>query len=185
MAQYISVRASSWDLDGLVSQLNEKAAEGWTVVSVVNTGSDIAAVLVSDQAAAAPSPAPAPEQQPETTPVGLGTAVATVSEPAGWAVADTGTSTTASSYEPVTTPAAVAAPIDTGSSYGSTYGTATPVDATSSAYSAQAAQPAASTTPAGWYPDPSGRFELRYWDGGAWTEHVSRQGQQFTDPPVA
>ena len=41
------------------------------------------------------------------------------------------------------------------------------------------------STPAGWYPDPSGRFEMRYWDGSAWTEHVSRQGQQFTDPPVA
>jgi hypothetical protein len=40
------------------------------------------------------------------------------------------------------------------------------------------------TTPAGWYPDPSGRFELRYWDGNQWTEHVARAGQQFTDPPV-
>jgi hypothetical protein len=39
--------------------------------------------------------------------------------------------------------------------------------------------------PAGWYADPAGRFELRYWDGGSWTEHVSRSGQQFTDPPVA
>ncbi|MBM3731045.1 MAG: DUF2510 domain-containing protein [Acidobacteria bacterium] len=39
--------------------------------------------------------------------------------------------------------------------------------------------------PAAWYPDPSGRFELRYWNGSAWTEHVSRNGQQFTDPPVA
>ena len=44
---------------------------------------------------------------------------------------------------------------------------------------------AASTVPAGWYADPSGRYELRYWDGNAWTEHVSRAGQQFTDPPVA
>ena len=42
-----------------------------------------------------------------------------------------------------------------------------------------------STVPAGWYADPSGRYELRYWDGSAWTEHVSRAGQQFTDPPVA
>ena len=42
-----------------------------------------------------------------------------------------------------------------------------------------------STVPAGWYADPSGRFELRYWDGSAWTEHVSRAGQQYTDPPVA
>ena len=39
--------------------------------------------------------------------------------------------------------------------------------------------------PAAWYPDPSGRYELRYWNGSAWTEHVSRNGQQFTDPPVA
>jgi hypothetical protein len=45
--------------------------------------------------------------------------------------------------------------------------------------------PVESTVPAGWYADPSGRYELRYWDGSAWTEHVSRAGQQFTDPPVA
>ncbi|MFP5489452.1 MAG: DUF2510 domain-containing protein, partial [Acidimicrobiia bacterium] len=43
----------------------------------------------------------------------------------------------------------------------------------------------AGAAPAGWYADPSGRFELRYWDGGQWTEHVSRAGQQYTDPPVA
>jgi hypothetical protein len=47
---------------------------------------------------------------------------------------------------------------------------------------------AASTSaaaPAAWYPDPSKRFELRYWDGAEWTEHVARGGQQFTDQPVA
>jgi hypothetical protein len=44
---------------------------------------------------------------------------------------------------------------------------------------------AAPAVPAGWYADPAGRFELRYWDGGTWTEHVSRAGQQFTDAPVA
>lgn len=42
-----------------------------------------------------------------------------------------------------------------------------------------------SGAPAAWYADPSGRFELRYWDGKEWTEHVARGGQQFTDPPVA
>jgi len=26
---------------------------------------------------------------------------------------------------------------------------------------------------------------MRYWDGTQWTEHVSRAGQQSTDPPVA
>jgi len=39
--------------------------------------------------------------------------------------------------------------------------------------------------PAASYKDPSGRFEMRYWNGTAWTEHVARGGQQFTDPPVA
>ena len=39
--------------------------------------------------------------------------------------------------------------------------------------------------PAAWYADPSNRFELRYWDGTEWTEHVARGGQQFTDPPIA
>ena len=56
-------------------------------------------------------------------------------------------------------------------------------EATTEATSDDAA--AASGVPAGWYADPSGRFELRYWDGNAWTEHVSRAGQQYTDPPVA
>ena len=32
-----------------------------------------------------------------------------------------------------------------------------------------------------WYPDPSGRHELRYWDGQRWTEHVSDHGRQSTD----
>ncbi len=45
------------------------------------------------------------------------------------------------------------------------------------------ASPSASA-PANWYPDPSGRFELRYWNGEKWTEHVSTGGQQSTDAPV-
>jgi len=36
--------------------------------------------------------------------------------------------------------------------------------------------------PAGaWHPDPSGRHELRWWDGGRWTETVSDRGQVGTD----
>ena len=38
------------------------------------------------------------------------------------------------------------------------------------------------TTPANWYPDPSGRHEHRYWDGQAWTPHVSDHGITGTDP---
>jgi putative membrane protein len=35
--------------------------------------------------------------------------------------------------------------------------------------------------PAGWYPDPSGRHQLRYWDQGAWTDHVSNEGATAVD----
>jgi hypothetical protein len=34
--------------------------------------------------------------------------------------------------------------------------------------------------PANWYPDPSGQFEFRYWDGGAWTARVASGGVQAT-----
>jgi hypothetical protein len=61
----------------------------------------------------------------------------------------------------------------------------TPTDAAAVATAAPAAAEPEPAVPAGWYADPSGRYELRYWDGSAWTEHVSRAGQQFTDPPVA
>ena len=38
----------------------------------------------------------------------------------------------------------------------------------------------------GWHPDPSGKHDLRFWDGERWTDHVSSAGQQHRDPlPVA
>ena len=40
---------------------------------------------------------------------------------------------------------------------------------------------AAAATPS-WAPDPSGRNELRYWDGRAWTADVSTGGVQSVDP---
>lgn len=39
-------------------------------------------------------------------------------------------------------------------------------------------------TAAGWYPDPTGRYEHRYWDGHRWTDHVGSDGQQQVDPLV-
>lgn len=33
-----------------------------------------------------------------------------------------------------------------------------------------------------WYPDPTGRFQFRYWDGAAWTQHVARDGTPYSDP---
>jgi hypothetical protein len=38
---------------------------------------------------------------------------------------------------------------------------------------------------AGWYPDPTGRNEHRYWDGSAWTDQVSTAGRQARDPVAA
>src|SRR5439155_10777943 len=36
--------------------------------------------------------------------------------------------------------------------------------------------------PAGWYPDPTRRHELRYWDGYTWLDNVSDKGAAATDP---
>jgi hypothetical protein len=34
----------------------------------------------------------------------------------------------------------------------------------------------------GWYADPLGRFELRYYNGATWTADVSTGGERFVDP---
>lgn len=34
----------------------------------------------------------------------------------------------------------------------------------------------------GFFEDPLGRHELRYWDGARWTEYVKEHGERFTDP---
>jgi hypothetical protein len=40
--------------------------------------------------------------------------------------------------------------------------------------------------PEGWYADPAGRFQHRWWDGVQWTQHVSTNGSTGTDPqPMA
>ena len=51
----------------------------------------------------------------------------------------------------------------------------------STAVRSRAAQ-AFAASPAGWQPDPAGRYQARYWDGGRWTEHVITDGTQTTDP---
>jgi uncharacterized protein DUF4328/uncharacterized protein DUF2510 len=39
--------------------------------------------------------------------------------------------------------------------------------------------------PAGWFPDPGGRHEHRYWDGAEWTDHVADRGVGGVDPVAA
>jgi hypothetical protein len=36
--------------------------------------------------------------------------------------------------------------------------------------------------PAAWYPDPTERHELRYWNGVVWSPHVATAGRVSTDP---
>ncbi|HET9601891.1 MAG TPA: DUF2510 domain-containing protein [Acidimicrobiales bacterium] len=267
MFEYSSVSASSYDPAALVAKLNEAAADGWDVVSIVPTGGDVSAFLrregstsedeiaaedgmvaavlaeeavldeelaeeaavldeelaeeavldeeLADDAAAqewsagdtaalavlADGEAGA-STDTETTAAEVVETVevtevpqaeetaeeAAIEEPAGWAVAPESPADTAKDTAdeiPVVAAAAVIEPV------------AEPVPVETEPVAepspAPAPEPApvpppeptpAVSTPAGWYPDPSTRYELRYWDGTQWTEHVARQGQQFTDPPV-
>ena len=60
-----------------------------------------------------------------------------------------------------------------------------PTQSTTQPQAPAAQQPVSAVpdVPANWYKDPSGRFELRYWNGTAWTEHVATGGKQSVDPP--
>jgi hypothetical protein len=174
MQEFTTVSSSSYDPASLATKLTEKSAEGWTVVSIVSTGGDVTAFLSRESSGVATASAPAAEAPAAAVTSGAVPVVSgsvpvveaapapepAVAEPAGWAVA------------PEPQPATTYEPQPAATSY-------TPAPA--------AAAPAAASpaVPAGWYADPAGRFELRYWDGGTWTEHVSRAGQQYTDPPVA
>jgi hypothetical protein len=170
MQEFTTVSSSSYDPAALATKLTEKSADGWSVVSIVSTGGDVTAFLSRESTGAATS------STTSSTTFDSGSVAVTaapaavvepepaVAEPAGWAVA------------PDPAPAAIVEP-----------GPATTdTPAAPAAYPpAPAAAAATPAVPAGWYADPAGRFELRYWDGGTWTEHVSRAGQQYTDPPVA
>jgi hypothetical protein len=199
MTEYSSIRTSSWDVDAMVTQLNERASHGWTVVSIVNTGGELAAILQRPSSRSDPSSgsggvtttvaavaAGSTQVVPVVAPVaavpvndddGAGwaaraqSAAESVVEPAGWGAR--AESVVESAVEPAMEVAVEpVSPVAIGVTEPSVIEPAiqaTPV----------------SVTPAGWYPDPSGRFEMRYWDGTAWTEHVARGGQQYTDPPIA
>jgi hypothetical protein len=39
-----------------------------------------------------------------------------------------------------------------------------------------------SSRPSGWYADPMGRFDHRFWNGSAWTVHASQGGTLTVDP---
>ena len=141
MLEYAALTSS--DPSELARLMTERSAQGWEILQIVSTGTQVTAFVrraaitgTINQTAATPATAPTPTSPTPATP--------------------------SPSPTPVSQPAAtVASSTTVASSVGD------------------------AVAPAAWYPDPSGRYELRYWNGSAWTEHVSRNGQQFTDPPVA
>ena len=178
MYEFDSVSASSYEASSLAAKLSEKSADGWEVVAIVPAGSDITAFLKRESTGSAST---ASTTSTSTEPAAAtSTAAATepaVTEPAGWgsapAASATGAAAGASGWGSTTS--------GSDNSGWGTQGATTPAAASTPA----ATSPSTPAVPAGWYADPSGRYELRYWDGSAWTEHVSRAGQQYTDPPVA
>jgi len=44
-----------------------------------------------------------------------------------------------------------------------------------------AREPAPPLPPQGWFPDPTHRHEMRYWNGTSWTEHVADRGTEAID----
>jgi len=185
MQEFSSISVSTYESGSLADRLTEQSADGWSVVAVVPTGSTITAYLSRSSGG---SPAAATPDEAEV-PVAEAADVAEVAD-----VADESTSA-----DPVAeVPGWAAGTADEASSEAATVhvmpdaaGTSTPSDtpadtpADEPAAGASAGGAQAGAAPAGWYADPSSRFELRYWDGTQWTEHVSRAGQQYTDPPVA
>jgi hypothetical protein len=173
MYEYVTVSASPYDAPGLAAKLTERSAEGWEVVAIVPTGSDVTAFCRRPIGASEPVEAPTvttdePAPVSEAVPV---EDLAPVAEPAGWAVAPEPAAEP--TPEPAVAPAEVAAAPE-------------PERQPEPQPEPQPAPaPVAPTVPAGWYADPAGRYELRYWDGSQWTEHVARGGAQYTDPPVA
>ena len=105
MQEFSSVTASSYDAESLAPLLNEKAADGWSVVSIVAAGTNIVAYLQRETDGAPAAETPAAETPVEETPavdepaadapfvpaaaaaVAVEEAPAAVDEPAGWATA--------------------------------------------------------------------------------------------------
>jgi hypothetical protein len=52
---------------------------------------------------------------------------------------------------------------------------------TGSGPTATVVEPTRTGMDAGWFPDPSGKFQERFWSGTAWTENVRRDGVPSTD----
>jgi hypothetical protein len=156
--EFVSIKVSSFDHAALATSLTTKAAEGWAVVSVLAVGNDIVAYLSRETITSATSPASGSSVAAAAT--------TGASEPSGWGAANTSDAASAPTQ-------AMTATTNTGAVSTETSSAATPSTTTTTP-----------SVPADWYKDPSGRYEYRYWDGQKWTEHVSRAGTVYKDPPT-
>ena len=187
MQEFSSISVSSFEADSLTSQLTEQSANGWNLVSIVPTGTTITAYL-SRAAGSTSTPITKVVEPVVVEPVVVEPVVV---EPAFVESAFVESAVDAApepDLAPTIPTVSVSSPVDEPAGWAIEPEAVSDTVSTGVAeVSADAGQPAAAAgaAPAGWYSDPSSRFELRYWDGNQWTEHVSRAGQQYTDPPVA
>ena len=191
MQEFSSISVSSYEAGALTEQLGEQSRAGWSVVAIVPTGSTVTAYLSRDaqggdddhEPVAHATPATpestteasddaAPAAEPGDAPTDP------VAETPGWAAGSTDAAGATASSDSLDVDDHFTVADEPAASEPSATTATTATSTISTAADAGAA-------PAGWYADPSSRFELRYWDGSQWTEHVSRAGQQYTDPPVA
>ena len=195
MYEFDSVSVSAFEAAELAATLTQKSADGWDVAGIVTAGSDVVAYLrrtVASESEHGDDARPVTDTAKPVSTLGVSDSAADERERAAVSSAsDLLASEAATSGSPAQGGGpGWGASTDSGarpssSGWGSTEATGSWGGSAQQAPAAPPAQPSTPAVPAGWYADPAGRFELRYWDGGAWTEHVSRAGQQYTDPPVA
>ena len=161
MQEFTTVSSSSYDPAALAAKLNDKSAEGWSVVSIVSTGGDVTAFLSREStgtAAAEPESVAPLETKSEPTSsyepmVPEAATPSPIIEPSGWA----------SAPDPAPQPVSPTVEPSPASSGSSTFSPTMPTSTYSPAPApvATPAPAAAPAVPADWYADPAGRFELR------------------------
>ena len=182
MYEFDSVSVSTYEAASLAAKLTEKSADGWEVVAIVPAGQRHHRLPEATATDAAARRARAPAQLGEHDRRPPRPTAAAASRPGG---APRRGRRAAPAGAQQRRRQRLVVGLGRRTSAATAAGGAPAPRRRSGSRADAPAQPATPSVPAGWYHDPAGRFELRYWDGSAWTEHVSRAGQQYTDPPVA
>jgi len=156
----------------LAAELTRRSAQGWEVVQIVFDGATWFHAFIRHEGMVGVAPFPG-AGAPKSLDIASGTTAAPVA--------------VEQAAPPVAEPVAPRAETPVAPSTAATVTSSVPasVSSTEPSTPAPASEPSVPEVPANWYKDPSGRFELRYWNGTAWTEHVATGGRQSVDPPKA